>query len=99
MVIYIICFVFLFVFFLYLLLASDVAEKERSTERRRKNSDSFLILTPKEDEVTLMKLKQAKNKLNFKIQILQKEIEKLKTEVAEEEPVQICKNTGETGRH
>ena len=99
MVIYIICFVFLFVCFFNLLLASDVAGEERSTEGRRKSSDSFLFLTPKEDKVSLMKLKQAENKLNFKIQILQKEIEKLKTEVAEEEPAQTCKNTGETGRY
>ena len=50
--------------------------------RRRRNSDSFLSLSPKEDEVTLMLLNQAENKWNFKMQILEIEIDKLKTELA-----------------
>ena len=50
--------------------------------RRRRNSDSFLSLSPKEDEVTLMLLNQAENKWNFKMQILEVEIDKLKTELA-----------------
>ena len=50
--------------------------------RHRGNSDSFLSLSPKEDEVTLMLLNQAENKWNFKMQILEIEIDKLKTELA-----------------
>ena len=50
--------------------------------RLRRNSDSFLFLSPKEDDVTLMKLNQAENKWNFKMQILENEIDELKTEVA-----------------
>ena len=50
--------------------------------RRRRKSDSFLSLSPKEDEVTLMKLNQAENKWNFKMQILETEIDKLRSELA-----------------
>ncbi|CAH3014178.1 unnamed protein product [Porites evermanni] len=57
--------------------------------RRRRNSDSFLSLSPKEDEMTLMLLNQAENKWNFKMQILEIEIDKLKRELA------IC---GEDGK-
>ncbi|KAM7426805.1 hypothetical protein ABFA07_021967 [Porites harrisoni] len=67
--------------------AADNISQEGGT--RRRNSDSFLSLSPKEDEVTLMKLNQAENKWNFKTQILETEIDKLKTELA------IC---GEDGK-
>ena len=66
--------------------ADNISQEGR---RRRRNSDSFLSLSPKEDEVTLMKLNQAENKWNFKMQILETEIDKLKTELA------IC---GEDGK-
>ena len=56
--------------------------------RHRRNSDSFLSLSPKEDEVTLMLLNQAENKWTFKMQILEIEIDKLKTELA------ICRKDG-----
>ena len=58
--------------------------------RRRRNSESFLSLSPKEDEKTLMLLNQAENKWNFKMQILEVEIDKLKTEFA------ICVEDGKS---
>ena len=38
--------------------------------------------------MTLMKLEQAENKWNLKMQVLEREIEKLKTEVAKAEDLQ-----------
>ena len=67
-------------FFLSFSIAAD--KMNQADGRLRRNSDSFLFLSPKEDEVTLMKLNQAENKWNFKMQILENEIDKLKTEVA-----------------
>ena len=62
---------------------STVADNiSQEGSRHRRNSDSFLSLSPKEDEVTLMLLNQAENKWNFKMQILEIEIDKLKTELA-----------------
>ena len=65
-------------------LANDLAEQERPDDRRRRTSDSFLHLSPKEDEVTLMRLKQTESKLNFKVQLLEKEIEELKLAAVKE---------------
>ena len=61
-----------------------MTEQERPDDRRRRTSDSFLHLSPKEDEVTLMKLNQAENKWNFKVQLLEKEIEELKLAAVKE---------------
>ena len=74
--------------FLSFSTAADNISQEGS--RRRRNSDSFLSLSPKEDEVTLMLLNQAENKWNFKMQILEIEIDKLKTELA------ICDKDGKS---
>ena len=73
--------------FLSFSTAADNISQEAG--RRRRNSDSFLSLSPKEDEMTLMLLNQAENKWNFKMQILEIEIDKLKRELA------IC---GEDGK-
>ena len=73
-------------FFFHRHAASE--KKGQRGQRHRKNSDSFLFLSPKEDEVTLMKLEQAENKWNLKMQVLEREIEKLKTEVAKAEDLQ-----------
>ncbi|XP_078345172.1 uncharacterized protein LOC144630676 isoform X5 [Oculina patagonica] len=65
---------------------SDVKEEERLGVRRRRNSDSFLCFKPNEDDVTLMKLKHAENKLKFesqRLQALEEENKKLKAEIAE----------------
>ena len=61
-----------------------MTEQERPDDRRRRTSDSFLHLSPKEDEMTLMKLKQAENKWNFKVQLLEKEVEELKLAAVKE---------------
>lgn len=66
--------------FLYFSPATDKISQEGG--RLRRNSDSFLFLSQKKDEVTLMQLHQAENKWNFKRQILENEIDKLKTEIA-----------------
>ena len=66
--------------FLSFSTVADNISKEGS--RHRRNSDSFLSLSPKEDEVTVMLLNQAENKWNFKMHILEVEIDKLKTEHA-----------------
>ncbi len=65
---------------------SDVKEEEKLGGRRRRNSDSFLCFKPNEDDVTLIKLKHAENKLNFesqRLQALEEENKKLKAEIAE----------------
>ncbi|CAH3014106.1 unnamed protein product, partial [Porites evermanni] len=62
--------------FLSFSTGADNVSQEGS--RHRRNSDSFLSLSPKENEVTLMLLNQAENKWNFKMQILEVEIDKLK---------------------
>ena len=66
--------------FLSFSTVADNISKEGS--RHRRNSDSFLSLSQKEDEVTVMLQNQAENKWNFKMQILEVEIDKLKTELA-----------------
>ena len=65
-------------------LTNDLTEQERQDDRRRRTSDSFLHLNPKEDGVALMKLKQAENKWNFKVQLLEKENEELKLAAVKE---------------
>ncbi|XP_078345189.1 uncharacterized protein LOC144630690 [Oculina patagonica] len=65
---------------------SDVKEEERLGRRRRRNSDSFLCFKPNGDDVALMKLKHAENKLNFdsqRLQAIEEENKKLKAEIAE----------------
>ncbi|KAL9984369.1 hypothetical protein ACROYT_G006654 [Oculina patagonica] len=71
--------------------ASDVKEEKKLVVRLRRNSDSFLCFKPYEDDVTLMKLKQAEKKWNFERQrreALEEENEKLTTEIVEAENVQ-----------
>ena len=75
-----------FCYFFYRHAASG--KKGQRGQRRRRNSDTFLFLSPKKDEVTSMKLEQAENKWNLKVQVLEREIEKLKTEVAKAEDLQ-----------
>ncbi|KAL9959128.1 hypothetical protein ACROYT_G036216 [Oculina patagonica] len=65
---------------------SDIKEEERLEGRRRRNSDSFLCFKPNEDDVTLMRLKHAENKLNLdsqRLQALEEENKKLKAEIAQ----------------
>ncbi|KAL9959133.1 hypothetical protein ACROYT_G036221 [Oculina patagonica] len=65
---------------------SDIKDEETLAGRRRRNSDSFLCFKTNEDDVTLMKLKHAENKLNFysqRLQALEEENKKLKAEIAE----------------
>ena len=70
-----------------------MAEQERPDDRPRRTSDSFLHLSPKEDEVTLMRLKQAENKWNFKVQLLEKENEELKLAAVKEREGRNNKDT------
>ena len=66
--------------FLYFSPAADKISPEGG--RLRRNSDSFLFLSQKKDKVTLMQPHPAENKWNFKMQILENEIDKLQTEIA-----------------
>ena len=70
-----------------------MTEQERPDDRRRRTSDSFLHLGPKKDEVTLMRLKQAENKWNFKVQLLEKENEELKLAAVKEKEGKNNKDT------
>lgn len=72
-------------FFYLLLSVSDGTEEEGPVKRRRRTSDSFLFLSPKRDEVTLMKLQLAENKL---------ELENEKRRAVEWENMQLRWETG-----